>query len=100
MTPVEGLLASNPYRLLAGSTTAKRKKMERRRLDLQVAAQDEDEVFLTIKSTTTGKDLSNCNPFLLQKVFDNALGEKPLDARKLRDGTMLVKANTPGRSVE
>uniref|UniRef100_A0AAG5DV97 CCHC-type domain-containing protein n=1 Tax=Anopheles atroparvus TaxID=41427 RepID=A0AAG5DV97_ANOAO len=48
---------------------------------------------MIMESTVTGRDLSRCNPFLLQKVIESAIGSKPEEVTRLRGGKLLLKLN-------
>ncbi|XP_035912529.1 uncharacterized protein LOC118512332 isoform X2 [Anopheles stephensi] len=51
----------------------------------------EEEKVLIMESVSEGKDLTKCNPFLLQKIIENALGCKPEQVSRVRGGKLLIK---------
>uniref|UniRef100_A0A2M4CVR3 Putative ag-outcast-2 n=1 Tax=Anopheles darlingi TaxID=43151 RepID=A0A2M4CVR3_ANODA len=90
--PGGGIPLRNDFAILAETPNEKkRRKIGQYTIPLEEVHSNDGEQIMLMEAANTGKDLSSVSPFLLGKIIETAIGGKPLEARRLRDGKILVR---------
>ncbi|XP_049300080.1 uncharacterized protein LOC125772420 [Anopheles funestus] len=82
---------ANYYSSLGEFSEPRRKMGKKSGTPFSTTQNTEEEKFLVMEATEEGKDLSRCNPFLLQKIIENAMGGKPEKVTRLKGGRLLIR---------
>lgn len=91
--PGGGIPLNNYFSALSDPNEPKRKK-NKNVVSKGVTSIMVEEKFLLMESVSEGRDLSRVNPFLLNKVLENAMGVKPEHVTRLRDGKLLLRVKS------
>uniref|UniRef100_A0AAG5DRZ8 CCHC-type domain-containing protein n=1 Tax=Anopheles atroparvus TaxID=41427 RepID=A0AAG5DRZ8_ANOAO len=96
-----GILLKNKFDILAEPIKDKRrKKAGAQVISIEDEKSYDSEQIMLMESLTPGKDLTSVNPFVLGKIIENVMDDKPLEARRIRDGKMILKVKTKRQATK